>query len=573
MTAGSRPLIVGAGPVGLTTAILLKLRGIDPVVIEKRENLVSLPQAHVINTRTMEIFDEIGVADAVKAASRTLTKTRNVIWCESLAGREYGRIAAPVGDAEFKRKLASISDHVVTNLAQNLLEPILLDRFRALGGEVLFGHEFVSLGSDHHSLSVEISSELGVSTMAPSYLLACDGAGSSVRRKAGLCMEGPASLARFLTIYFDADLRDLLIDREGPLYWVAGPDVRGFFIWFDFERTWAFLAPIGDAPADSFNEAAARGIVRKAIGENRDITLAGTTVWNMSAQVADRFMDERIMLLGDAAHRFPPTGGLGLNTGVQDAHNLVWKIAAVEAGWADASLLESYEPERRPVALRNCDQSVFNFHRMTEVDDVLGVPTLSAIALHAGEGEITRYAAHDLGLDGESEEAHTKRAALAQAIDNQKAHFQISFGAQLGFRYEKGAIIPDGSIAPPDLPEVYVPVGRPGSRLPHFQMPSGESIHTILSRDSFTVLSANHDWIAAAKAACGQAPIYTILLSSTDAQYLDLLGIGHEGALLVRPDGHVGWRAKNTASASSALITHVIAELTKRPPNGNPNQG
>jgi 2,4-dichlorophenol 6-monooxygenase len=573
MSIGSQPLIVGAGPVGLTTAILLKLRGINPVVIEKREDLVSLPQAHVINTRTMEIFDEIGVADAVKAASRTLTKTRNVLWCESLAGREFGRIAAPVGDAEFKRKLASISDHVVTNLAQNLLEPILLDRFRALGGEVLFGHEFVSLGGDHQNLSIDVSNKHGVSTMAPSCLLACDGAGSSVRRKAGLLMEGPTSLARFLTIYFDADLRDLLVDREGPLYWVAGPDVRGFFIWFDFERTWAFLAPIGDAPADSFDEAAARGILRKAIGEDRDITLAGTSVWNMSAQVADRFKDGHILLLGDAAHRFPPTGGLGLNTGVQDAHNLVWKISAVEAGWADASLLDSYEPERRPVALRNCDQSVFNFHRMTEVDDVLGVPTLSPIALDAGEGEVTRYSAQVLGLDGESEEAHAKRAALAQAIDNQKAHFQISFGAQLGFRYENGAIISDGSVAPPDLPEVYVPVGRPGSRLPHFQMSSGVSIHAMLSRDGFTMLSANDQWIAAAQASCGHVPIGAILLSPEAAQHLDLLGIGLDGAVLVRPDGHVGWRSRDALSASPSLITQVIAELTRKPAKQHPDQG
>jgi hypothetical protein len=267
--------------------------------------------------------------------------------------------------------------------------------------------------------------------------------------------------------------------------------------------------------------------------------------WTMTAQVAERYGQGRVFLVGDAAHRFPPTGGLGLNTGVQDAHNLVWKIAAVEAGWAPEAILETYEVERRPVAQRNADVSLQNAMRLAEVYQALAAED---VARQGGDGD-----------------------ALRAAIANQAEHFDM-LGLQLGFVYESGAIAPNGDRTErrPGSVRDYVPSASPGSRVPHAWVTrDGERISSLdlFAYDRFTLVvgPAGQAWI---EAAAGRVPMdyLTIGRGVGDAggHWTKLLGIDPGGAVLVRPDQHVAWRSRQAAADPSGTLSRALDEILYR---------
>jgi hypothetical protein len=265
------------------------------------------------------------------------------------------------------------------------------------------------------------------------------------------------------------------------------------------------------------------------------------STWHMSVQVAERYRAGRAFLVGDAAHRFPPTGGLGLNTGVQDAHNLAWKLAGVEAGWAREPLLASYESERQPIARENAEVSARNAARMLEIVQALGP---------AADGD---------------------RAAVRAAIANQAEHFDM-LGLQLGFQYERGALVPDGSARPGCANPVreLIPCGRPGARLPHAwtRSPRGRvSTLDLLRPDAFTLVagSGGEPWLDAAAAIQGP-PLRSLQIGrdvpDADGAWATQLGIEKEGALLVRPDQHVGWRSARAARDPRGELRSALARCT-----------
>lgn len=434
MTPTKTVVIVGAGPTGLSAAILLRLRGHDPVVLDRRPSPVGLPAAHVVNTRSQEVLAEMGLAGIVEQRGDPSALSSLVVWVESMAGREYGVL--PIQGAAVDER-GPLSAYCSVNIPQTESEAILLARFAELGGTVRFGEEVIGVHASDNRARAEIRSVTGDASthLDCDWLLGYDGAASVVRRSVGIGMEGPRTIARFMTIYFRADLDRYREGREGLLYWIGGKDVRGVFISFDkVGRTWAMLVPIGDLSLETFGDDAARAIVRKAIGsEDVAIDLVGLSSWNMSAQVADAFRKGRVLLAGDACHRFPPTGGLGMNTGVQDSHNLAWKLAAVIEGRAPETLLDTYEEERRPIAQRNTDQSVRNLMRMRMIDEALGVETLAPIAADAGEGPISSYPPELLGIDGDDPAAVVRRAEIQRAVDEQAEHFAQGAGIDLGF--------------------------------------------------------------------------------------------------------------------------------------------
>jgi 2,4-dichlorophenol 6-monooxygenase len=279
----------------------------------------------------------------------------------------------------------------------------------------------------------------------------------------------------------------------------------------------------------------------------------------MTAQVADRFASGRVFLVGDSAHRFPPTGGLGMNTGIQDAHNLVWKLCAVERGWAPASLLDTYEIERRPIAQANADASLNNAMRMWEVFQALG------ILPDDRDGSKARMKAALASPAG--------RAALDAAIDHQQEHFDM-FGLQLGFGYEAGALMPDGSEKPAVANPVrdYVPTTRPGSRLPHAWVErAGERVSTLdlVPYDAMTVLAgpAGEAW-AAAVADVGDVPVHCLVagrdFDDPDGHWASVCGIGADGALLVRPDQHVAWRAGSAPADPTTALAAALRSMFGR---------
>jgi hypothetical protein len=349
---------------------------------------------------------------------------------------------------------------------------------------------------------------------------------------------GPDRLQSFVMIHFEANLRALAGDRPGIIYWTTAPDAVGTLVAHDIDSTWVYMQafdPETESAAD-YTVARCTDIVRRALGTNDPpLTIRTIRTWTMTAQVAERYRDRRVFLVGDAAHRFPPTGGLGLNTGVQDAHNLAWKIAAVERGWARPTLLDTYERERRPIAQRNAEVSLTNAMRLPEVYQAL---------------------AESGGRPG---------AQVRAAIANQAEHFDM-LGLQLGFTYDAGALSPedepDQSSAMSSVRE-FVPSARPGSRVPHAWVRCrGTIVSTLdlLATDAFTLITAgaHSPWASVATS----LPVRHLAIGRDCEDpgniWLGLLGIEADGAILVRPDHHVAWRARRAVGEPAITLTHAI---------------
>jgi 2,4-dichlorophenol 6-monooxygenase len=573
--------IVGAGPVGLTLACLLQQQGISFGLYERRRELHRQPQAHVINMRTLEIFRQLGIDRKVAAAGAPLARMRYINWVQSLAGREFGRLSLMGANPEGMIERLSYSPTMVVNLAQNRLEPILHERLQQLGGAVHFNATMVSAHSGDTSASLTIMDPVGQeTTVTADYVVACDGAGSAVRRGLGIEMMGPSSLQKFINIYFTANLDRVLGGRHGPVHWIIGPDVRAVLIGFDLARVWALMVPFGDPDhADDYTPEVARNLVAKAIGDPTipfEITSIGN--WNMSAQVAEAYGAGRIFLAGDAAHRFPPSGGLGLNTGVQDAHNLAWKLAAVLKGHADAALLETYQSERQPIAQVNCEQSLMNSMKMGAVDDVLGASSLAPV--RPSDAFATVTVIPDLGFggdgDGDGPQVHAKRAEVQDAINQQAEHFD-SLGIDMGVTYEVGAFVHDGSAPVANSVQTYFPNTRPGARMPHAWLTkAGRRVSTLdlISSNGFTLMISDTgtQWRSGVSEVARLTGQFIAVISigpegdyqDPHAQWRNAGGPQGEGAILVRADGHVAWRTitavNDPTSELCSAINHILCK-------------
>jgi hypothetical protein len=333
------------------------------------------------------------------------------------------------------------------------------------------------------------------------------------------------------------------------LYWTTSPDATGTFVAHDIDHTWVYMHPFDPTHESlgNYDEGRCREIVCRGLGSTaHPFTIRTVRAWTMTAQVAERYRDGRIFLVGDAAHRFPPTGGLGLNTGVQDAHNLVWKLAAVDAGRAAEALLDTYEQERRPVAQRNADVSLQNAMRLMEVYQAL-----------AGVDRAARTAG-TVPIDD----------TLRTAIANQAEHFDM-LGLQLGFAYPTGALDDGGPTAVPSSVRTYVPSALPGARLPHAWVGrNGARISAldVAGYDRFTLIvgAAGRAWADAA-ARHPEVAVVTVGrdVDDADGTWTRLLALDPVGAILVRPDQHVAWRAEHGVADQSAAAAALARALDR----------
>lgn len=513
-------LIVGGGPIGLCASLLLSRHGIETLLVERHPGTSIHPRARGLNVRSMELLRTWGLEDAVRAAGRELEDARFVIWATSLAGAELKRVAIPFHSATVD---TSISPASYVACAQDKLEPVLLARARSYAGARLcFNHELLSFRQNDEAVLAVVGDRATGQELAIEcqYLIAADGSGSGIRAALDVPVTGAGILAQWIGMYVQAALGRLVAERPGLLYWIDNAEVKGLFVAVNNRDRWVFQTrydPARGEAASDFTEGRCVELIRNASGvANLEVKVLAVLPWTMAARVAGHFQVGRVLLAGDAAHVIPPAGGQGLNVGIQGVHNLSWKLAGVLHGWAGADLLETYEVERLPIA-----------HLQTE-----------------------------------------------EALRNTRRPYQnvSNLGLVLGFWYDSRAVIPDGTapLERADPVADYVPTARPGHRAPHVWLDrNGERISTLdLFDTSFTLLAgpAGGDWGEAARAIARAhgIPLQAFTVGP-DGDLLDpeglwrtVYGVGTQGAVLVRPDGHVMWRSATGASVPQSVLARCL---------------
>ena len=533
---------------GLSAAIGLARHGVRSLVVERHSSTTKHPKSRAVLTRTMEILRPWGVEGALRAQALPPGAFR-FIWIESLAGREIGRVEPPNRDVPGPN-----SPNYICMVAQDAFEAQLrchAESYREIA--LSFATEFIELAQDEQGVSVTLrdrrSGELR--TVRASYVIAADGASSRVREGLGVAMVGPGELDHNINIHFRAELAPWV--RARPAVGYISSVGNGTLLWAHGTDRWlilrAFEPARGERP-EHFTPQRCLELARAAVGmPDLPVELINIAFWTRTAQVAQRFRVGRVFLAGDAAHRFPPTGGFGANTGIQDVHNLAWKLAAVVRGWAHPRLLGTYDEERRPIAQANTDFSVTNGHRWAAAQQAI--------------------------LSGDE-------AELASALKEQVKHLD-SEGQDLGFCYASGALVPDGTREALSMDsQVYVPSAAPGARAPHVWLHpvspgAGAGSLRLSTLDlferQFVLLSGPRDetWRAAAEAVAQDLGIPLSVHAigpggdfEPEGDWAQLYGLDALGAVLVRPDGHVAWRTRGPSNDAGALMRQALGAASGR---------
>ena len=524
-------LISGGGPVGLTASLLLSRHGVRSLLVERHPGTALTPKARGINARTMEVFRQCGIDTAVRNAGLAEGRLGLIVWAESLAGEEIERRVP--GRATAKNMAATSVRNCLC--AQDDLEPVIRRFAEEAGGpEALrFNTELTSFSQRRGAVTGTLTDRTTgeESPFTARYLIAAEGAQSRVRRALDVKMTGEEKVYDSVNILFHADLTRWVEHRPAALYFVEQEDLRATFLTINGTDRWGFLIhspqKFGWQPQDFTPEFCA-ALIRKGAGlPDLAVSVLGISPWEASAIVADNYRLGDVFLAGDAAHEMPPTGGFGLNTGVQDVHNLAWKIAAVLGGGADDRLLDSYHAERQP------------FGRIV---------TQNALANALSMGRNARQ---------------SKILPRPEFLNEQ--------GLIFGACYQSTAVVPDGTprVVLDDPVTEYVPSARPGSRAPHVWLKRGnEQISTIDLFGPHFVLLAGSDGEAWRRAAQAIGPSRPPLLAYTVGQDADLgdpeanwhkaYGVDSDGAVLVRPDGHVAWRSRSRASNPPEVLRTAL---------------
>lgn len=578
-------LIVGGGGAGLTCAMLLAQLGIKNLLVSSLPTTSILPKAHVLNQRTMEILGDAGIAEEIYRRSTPAENMSAMGWYAGFAGADpdLGRLITKLetwGSGYANLNWMQASACRSANLPQIRLEPIMKARAEALNpGAVRFHHELLKLEQDDTGVTAWIRKhDDGTDYIVKAkYLLGCDG-GRSVPRMVGIPYEGMGTVAQVATAHVTANLSKLAKDPDVLIRWIWCPSIgematlvpMGPNHWGPDSEEWVFhVSYQGEGPRNLTDEQIESNM-RLALGiGDLPMTIHKVTRWALEGVLAKQFRAGRVFLVGDAAHRHPPTGGLGLTSGIQDAHNLCWKLAAVLKGEAGASLLDSYEAERRPVDARNVERSMTNSMAHMEVGRAFG--------LVPGASTDDNWAQLRRVWSKRPEDAEHRRGAL-RAIRTLSMEAN-ELNVEYGYRYYSTAIVADGTPEPVAIDDIrlYEPSTRPGSPLPHAWI-SDESGASRPLKDwvvpgRFLLIAGEEGqaWCAAAAslAARNDLPIDALRIGHLDGDLFDprlawaqFRGITGQGAVLVRPDRVVCWRSAGASNdASSALAAAVGAVL------------
>jgi 2,4-dichlorophenol 6-monooxygenase len=580
-------LIVGGGGAGLTASVLLGELGIESLLVERHPGTSLVPKAHIIHCRTLEILQQVGLEDEVRRLGCPPENFTHTTWYTSLGGDEpWDRqllMSIPSWSYdELAPYYAKLTASPMSNLPQHLLEPVLRRRAEQLNGadKVRFYTELTAFEQDADGVTATILDRATgrKSTVRAQYMVGADG-GKTIGDLLGVKMVGPEPFVDVISLIFDADVSEYLEEDVSliRLFLQPSPDgtVRRFSIvasgpepWDRHCKHWrsGVILPAGpNGEVKDYTEADAIRDLRDLF-KLPDLEITNVTMnhWLITSVVVDRWQVGRTFLAGDAAHRHSPMGGLGLNTGIQDVHNLAWKLAAVIKGQASPTLLETYEAERKPVAQRRVDFATFSFYNHLSVSGGFGM-------LPGASEEHNREVLERLFSD--TFDGEVRRAQLREMIYTLRREFQHA-DIDLGYDYAGSpAVVGDGTSPPPHDPvgSRYEPVARPGHRLPHAWLLQGGqrlATHHLLASGRFLLLvgSDGAAWCDAANALAVETglPLDALIVApdgdlvDADGTWSEVRGHGNEGAILVRPDGHVAFRAAAVADDPEAELRAAV---------------
>ncbi|MFE1441654.1 FAD-dependent monooxygenase [Streptomyces sp. NPDC058739] len=577
-------LIVGGGGCGLSASVFLSDHGVGHLLVERRPDTSKLPKAHYVNQRTMEIFRQHGLEGSVAEQAATPEQFGKVRWQTTLTGGQPldARVIHEMdgfGGGALRETYEAAGPALPAKLPQLRLEPILRRHAEERNpGRVLFGHELTTLTDQGDKVVAEIRDTVTgeITTVEAQYVIGADG-GRTVGDAVGAQLQGLPALFDATTVYFSADLSEVW-NGGSLITWFLNPYRQDFSsaliemgpTWGKHCEEWGIHLSL--AGVDREDEQAVAARIREVLGlPELELTLHQVTSWTVEAVLAEHYRYGRVLLAGDAAHRQPPAVGLGLNTGIQDAHNLAWKLAAVVKGSAPDSLLDTYEAERRPVGQFNLGWAMSAASNHTVVIDAavgLGqhVPPERRVPVFFGY-----FAPTPTGV--------AQRARAAEIFATHRGECQ-AHDVEIGFAYEAGAVVADGSNPPARAPlgDVYRATTRPGHRLPHAWLEhAGQRVSTLdlAGTETGFVLITGADGSAWAEAAAQVAEKFSVPIVTArvgdGAEYTDADGawagvreITDGGAVLVRPDNHVAFRSVDAAEDPAAALADALSQVLDR---------
>jgi len=537
-------VIAGAGPVGLSLAAELGMRGIPCLVVEERTATTRHPKATLLGSRSMEFFRRWGIVDNVLGAALPVDYTYNVIFCTKLRGWELSRYQTPsTRDLIIDRKpdvVAKLRDlqwspYFKTQIGQQALEPVLRDFAQSFAtNEIRYGWRCEGFAQDADGVTVRVR-EIATGreeSLRTQYLAGCDGGASAVRKELGFRYVGRGAMRPNISFFFrsEAFLESHALGH-GNLYFIFSPESFGVFTAINGKDLWNYQYYFLDA-SKATDDIDATKVLHAAMGQPFAFELLSTMHWHHHQSVSERYRNGRVFLAGDSAHLFSPTGGVGMNTGIGDAVDLGWKLAAVLQGWGGPGLLASYEDERKPIGIRNTMTTAQNADRIDMVMRETGPE-----------------------IDEDSPRGVELRRELSRKLKWLARQFN-SAGLHLGYRYtDSPVIINDGSPEPPDDTQQVSPSTWPGMRAPHAWLEDGRTTLDLF-RGRFTLVrvGANPPDVQALIAA---AHAVNLPLDVADIDEPAVNRLYERRLVLVRPDGHVAWRGDTAPADARNIVDRV----------------